>query len=89
MAHWVIIGSSRGIGFEFCKQLVARGDSVSATVRGDISRASNLWTLAGSSDQGTQGACRLLECDVTSETSINVRHTNTSMLTDINLTPIL
>ena len=60
----------RGIGYEFCKQLVARGDSVSATVRGDISQASDLWTLAGSSDEGT---CRLLECDVTSETSINVR----------------
>ena len=69
-SHWVIVGASRGIGLEFVKQLVARGDSVTATVRGDISKASNLWTFAGSSDQGT---CRLLECDVKSDRSISVR----------------
>lgn len=51
MSHWVIVGASRGIGLEFVKQLVARGDSVTATTRGDMSKASKLWTVAGSSDQ--------------------------------------
>lgn len=70
MPHWAIVGASRGIGLEFVKQLVARGDNVTATVRGDISKASDLWASAGSSDQGT---CRLLECDVKSDSSISVR----------------
>ena len=69
MSHWVIVGASRGIGLEFVKRLVARGDNVTATTRGDMSKASKLWSLAGSSDQGT---CRLLECDVKSEASISV-----------------
>lgn len=73
MPHWVIVGASRGIGLEFVKQLVARGDSVTATVRGDISKASNLWAFVGSSDRGT---CRLLECDVKSDPSISVREIN-------------
>lgn len=74
MPHWVIVGASRGIGLEFVKQLVARGDNVTATVRGDISKASDLWTFAGSSEQGT---CRLLECDVKSDLSIGVCHLGT------------
>lgn len=69
MPHWVIIGASRGIGLEFVKQLVSRGDSVTATTRGDISKAASLWAHAGSSDQGI---CRLLECDIKSEPSISV-----------------
>jgi len=69
MSTWVIVGASRGIGLEFVKQLLARGDRVIATVR-DVAKASALWSLAGSGDRG---ACQLLECDVTSETSIEVR----------------
>ena len=68
MSTWVIVGASRGIGLEFVKQLLARGDQVIATVR-DPAKASALWSLAGSGDQG---ACHLLECDVASETSIDV-----------------
>ncbi|MCJ1227205.1 hypothetical protein MMC12_003860 [Toensbergia leucococca] len=62
MSTWAIVG----IGLEFVRQLLARGDNVLATVR-DTSRASQLWSIAGTADQGS---CRLLECDVDSESSI-------------------
>lgn len=73
MSTWVIIGASRGIGLEFVRQLLARGDRVVATVR-DPAKASQLWALAG---EAGLGACSLLECDVTSETSISVSQTTT------------
>ena len=63
---WVIVGASRGIGLEFVRQLLARGDRVIATVR-DVHRASGLWSVAGNG-----GACQLLECDIRSDQSINV-----------------
>ena len=68
MAIWVIVGASRGIGLEFVKQLLARGEHVIATVR-NVEKASHLWALAGSA---ICGACHLLECDVKSDASINV-----------------
>ena len=68
MPTWLIVGASRGIGLEFVKQLLARGDHVIATVR-DVARASQLWSLAGTS---SHGACRLLECDVRLDASISV-----------------
>ena len=68
MSTWLIVGASRGIGLEFVRQLLARGDRVIATVR-DPARASQLWSLAGAADHG---ACQLLECDVKSDASINV-----------------
>ncbi|MCJ1301240.1 hypothetical protein MMC08_004039 [Hypocenomyce scalaris] len=66
MPTWVIVGASRGIGLEFVRQLLARGDRVIATVR-NPAKASQLWALAG---EAGRGACSLLECDVTAETSI-------------------
>jgi NAD(P)-dependent dehydrogenase (short-subunit alcohol dehydrogenase family) len=69
MTTWCIVGASRGIGFEFVRQLLDRGDQVIAAVR-DPYKASELWRLAGS--QTKPGACQLCECDVTSEASINV-----------------
>ena len=33
MAHWVIVGSNRGIGLEMCRQLVERGERVTAVCR--------------------------------------------------------
>ena len=68
MPTWVIVGASRGIGLEFVRQLLARGDRVIATVR-NPAKASQLWALAG---EAGRGACSLLECDVTAETSIIV-----------------
>ena len=66
MAVWIVIGASRGIGLEWVRQLLARGDHVYATVR-DPAKASQLWTLAGSAPRAS---CQLLLCDVSSEASI-------------------
>ncbi len=35
MSHWVVVGASRGIGLEMARQLVARGERVTATARAD------------------------------------------------------
>ena len=67
MAVWVIVGASRGIGLELVRQLLAQGDRVLASVR-SAATASQLWSVAGMAG----GRCRLYECEVTSETSINV-----------------
>ena len=70
MAVWVIVGASRGIGLEWVRQLLARGDHVLASFR-DAANASQLWSIAGAAG----GNCQLFECDVMSETSIVVRAT--------------
>ena len=61
---WVIVGASRGIGHEFVEQLLARGDKVVATVRGDTS---SYWPEQ-------KDGCQVLNCDVSKEESIDVRH---------------
>lgn len=38
MAHWAIIGASRGIGLELARQLAACGERVTASVRDDSGR---------------------------------------------------
>ena len=68
MPLWIVVGGSRGIGLEWVRQLLARGDHVIATVR-DVGKASQLWALAGSA---VGARCQLLECDVSSEASIIV-----------------
>jgi short chain dehydrogenase len=68
MPTWLVIGASRGIGFEFVRQLTARGDQVIATVRNPMN-AAELWALIGTAPLG---ACRLLLCDVASEQLIAV-----------------
>ena len=66
-AVWIIVGASRGIGLEFVRQLLIKGDRVYAAIR-DPANASQLWSLAGA---GTTN-CELLECDVSDESSIMV-----------------
>jgi NAD(P)-dependent dehydrogenase (short-subunit alcohol dehydrogenase family) len=66
---WLIIGASRGIGLEFVRQLLKRGDRILATVRKPFaSHASALWGHAGSDS----GKCQMFICDVLSELSITV-----------------
>ena len=63
MPTWLIIGASRGIGLEFARQLLSRGEQVIATVR-DPEKAAELWSL---SSAVPMDACRLLLCDVSSD----------------------
>lgn len=58
-----------GIGLEFVRQLLARGDQVIAAVRDPMS-ASELWQLTANSNR--PGACEIHQCDVKSEQSIDV-----------------
>ena len=60
---WLVVGASRGIGREFAEQLLARGDKVIATVRGDTS---SFWPEKR--DQVT-----VLNCDVAVDNVVNVR----------------
>ena len=66
---WLIVGASRGIGLEFVRQLLARGERVIATVRQPYANhATLLWGEAG----GDHGRCQMLICDILSEKSIEV-----------------
>ena len=67
---WVLVGASRGIGLEFVRQLLARGDQVIAAVRNEQT-ANQLWQLAAT--QPRPASCLIERCDVTSEDSIDVR----------------
>ena len=66
-AVWIIVGASRGIGYEFVRQLLYKGDRVYAVIRNPAS-ASHLWQLAGAG----VARCELLECDISDESSIMV-----------------
>jgi NAD(P)-dependent dehydrogenase (short-subunit alcohol dehydrogenase family) len=62
---WVVTGANRGIGLEFAKQLIARGDRVIATVR-DAKRASALRDLA----QAAAGTLEIFACDTASDSGV-------------------
>jgi NAD(P)-dependent dehydrogenase (short-subunit alcohol dehydrogenase family) len=73
---WLVVGASRGIGLEFVRQLLSRGDIVIATARApptspsplaESGSASKLWPLTGA--QNGQNL-KILECDVSDEQSI-------------------
>jgi NAD(P)-dependent dehydrogenase (short-subunit alcohol dehydrogenase family) len=67
---WLIVGASRGIGLEFVRQLLVKGERILATVRQPFAaHASQLWGQAG----GDHGRCRMFMCDILSEASIIVR----------------
>jgi NAD(P)-dependent dehydrogenase (short-subunit alcohol dehydrogenase family) len=63
---YLIIGASRGIGLEFCRQLLALNQRVIATVR-KATGASQLWALTGT-ENGMN--LSILECDVADEESV-------------------
>ena len=63
---WVVVGASRGLGHEFVKQLLARGDNVLATVRKpSLETAVSLWP-------NTEDRCQIYDCDMLSPGSIDV-----------------
>ena len=64
MAKVLITGTNRGIGLEFVKQFLGRGDEVLATCR-DVTSASELSDLASS-----ESRLRLYSLDVNSEQSM-------------------
>lgn len=68
-ATWIVVGASRGIGLEFVRQLLARGDQVIAAVRNEQT-ASQLWQLTNT--QSRPASCIIEQCDVTKEDSIEV-----------------
>jgi NAD(P)-dependent dehydrogenase (short-subunit alcohol dehydrogenase family) len=59
---WLVTGCSSGLGEAFVKSILARGDSVIATSRGDVSRIASL----------AEAGARTYSLDVTaSQTEIN------------------
>lgn len=62
---WLIVGASRGIGFEFVKQLLALKHRVIATVRTPV--AEDFFYI---SEDRKRDSLAVLECDVTSEKSV-------------------
>lgn len=61
---WLIVGASRGIGHEFAEQLLARGDRVIATIRGNTS---SFWP--------DRNNITVLNCDVAVDKVVNVLDT--------------
>lgn len=64
---WLIVGASRGIGHEFADQLLARGDRVIATVRGNTS---SFWP--------DRKDATVLNCDVAVDKVVNVCNISTT-----------
>jgi NAD(P)-dependent dehydrogenase (short-subunit alcohol dehydrogenase family) len=63
----VVTGGNRGIGLEFVRQLLGRGDHVIATTRtGNAATAPDLASLLSASD----GKLRVMACDMSLPTSI-------------------
>lgn len=62
---WLIVGASRGIGFEFVQQILAHGDRVIATVR-------NSGSALEAIVQNFPGRATILTCDVSRQESIDV-----------------
>ena len=64
---YAVIGASRGIGKELVTQLLSRGHRLIATTRGGH-HAASLWP-------DSDGRCEVYDCDILSETSIDVKTT--------------
>lgn len=66
---WLVVGASRGIGYEWARQAAERGDRVFATVRTPgAEHTAEFWTKA----DVNAGRCTAVACDVLSEESIKV-----------------
>jgi NAD(P)-dependent dehydrogenase (short-subunit alcohol dehydrogenase family) len=64
MSHWLIAGASRGIGLELARQLAARGERVTASVRDEKGRAALTAAL------GPAAQARILTFDTRTEAEI-------------------
>ena len=67
-AMWLIVGATRGIGLEFVKQILHRGDHVIATAR-HVDQAGDLYLIM---QQSNLGALQLIQCDISRDASIDV-----------------
>lgn len=66
---WLVVGASRGIGREFGKQLLERGDALLATVRKKTSQHEiSYWT----GDPVQSSLCSVFEADMLNEQTIDV-----------------
>ena len=65
---WLVVGATRGIGLEFVKQILERGDKVVATAR-KTEHAGHLWQLMQTYNME---ALQMAQCDVSSEATIDV-----------------
>ena len=63
--RWIVTGANRGIGLEFARQLVRRGDTVEASARAPET-ASDLRALS----EGSKGLVRVHTCDVVDGESV-------------------
>lgn len=79
---WLIVGASRGIGHEFARQALERGDRVFATVRNlTMQHDINSWTSATLD----RDLCTPLECDVLSEDSIDDLASKLATFPDVHI----
>jgi NAD(P)-dependent dehydrogenase (short-subunit alcohol dehydrogenase family) len=70
---WLVVGASRGIGYELVRQLLSDGNQVLATVRSDAT-AGELWPdIVGIHDQ-----CQVFRCDMLDDSSIDTFISNLS-----------
>lgn len=68
MKTWLVIGSSRGIGLEFVRQVLAMGDRVIATVR-NVASGSEIYQVQRTAPIGF---LQMLLCDISTDDKINV-----------------